>query len=189
MYHILGLPDLATEKEIKKAYRRLVKLYHPDKNKEANAEKKFIEITKAYDYLLDLKSGKIPRPYATVSPEEYKRRKEEQRRRQQEKKRREEKRKVIKEDYKYEKGRFDRYELRWIMLFFFINLFVSTSLGVMVTSWRGEYINDNKNLAIGGGVFALFILLNYISIKRILVYFKPRKKEIYEQYIENMRAV
>lgn len=48
---ILELPPNATEKEIKTAYRRLSKKYHPDRNPQPEAEDKFIEITQAYDYL------------------------------------------------------------------------------------------------------------------------------------------
>ena len=48
---ILELPSGATEKEIKTAYRRLSKKYHPDRNPQPEAEDKFIAITQAYDYL------------------------------------------------------------------------------------------------------------------------------------------
>lgn len=50
---VLGLNDGATEKEIKKAYRRLSKKYHPDVNPSESAVEKFIEIDRAYDYLLN----------------------------------------------------------------------------------------------------------------------------------------
>ncbi len=48
---ILELAPGATEKDIKSAYRRLSKQYHPDRNPAADAEEKFIEINRAYDYL------------------------------------------------------------------------------------------------------------------------------------------
>ncbi len=51
-YHqVLGVPANATKSQIKKAYRRLAKQYHPDRNKATNAAAKFDELTKAYDYL------------------------------------------------------------------------------------------------------------------------------------------
>lgn len=50
---ILGLKAGATEKEIKKAYRKLALKYHPDHNSAKNAESKFQEITTAYHYLLE----------------------------------------------------------------------------------------------------------------------------------------
>ncbi len=53
-YEVLGLERGASNEEIKKAYRRLAKQYHPDFNKDdAGAEKKFTEIKEAYDVLSD----------------------------------------------------------------------------------------------------------------------------------------
>lgn len=48
---ILKLPPDATEEEIKTAYRRLSKQYHPDRNPQPEAEDSFIAITEAYNYL------------------------------------------------------------------------------------------------------------------------------------------
>ncbi len=52
-YKILGVKRDAKEAEIKTAYRRLARKYHPDVSKEANAEKKFKEIGEAYEVLKD----------------------------------------------------------------------------------------------------------------------------------------
>ncbi|MBI4290764.1 MAG: DnaJ domain-containing protein [Betaproteobacteria bacterium] len=52
-YAVLGLDRSATEADIKKAYRRLAKKYHPDVSKEANAEEKFKEVAEAYETLKD----------------------------------------------------------------------------------------------------------------------------------------
>lgn len=55
-YKILGVPESASQDEIKKAYRKLAKKYHPDKNKDdAKAEAKFKEVSEAYDILGDEK--------------------------------------------------------------------------------------------------------------------------------------
>lgn len=52
-YDILGLNRDATAEEIKKAYRKLSKTYHPDVNKDLDASDKFQEISKAYSVLSD----------------------------------------------------------------------------------------------------------------------------------------
>lgn len=52
-YEVLGVSKSATEAEIKSAFRKLAKQYHPDICKEANAEEKFKEIQEAYAVLSD----------------------------------------------------------------------------------------------------------------------------------------
>jgi molecular chaperone DnaJ len=52
-YRILGVDRNASQEEIKKAYRRLAKLYHPDRNPDPSAEEKFKEINEAYHVLSD----------------------------------------------------------------------------------------------------------------------------------------
>ncbi len=55
LYETLGVSKNASSDEIKKAYRRLARKYHPDINKEAGAEDKFKEINAAYEILSDEK--------------------------------------------------------------------------------------------------------------------------------------
>lgn len=52
-YEVLGVPRDAGEKAIKKAYKRLAMKYHPDRNKDPDAEEKFKELAKAYAVLSD----------------------------------------------------------------------------------------------------------------------------------------
>lgn len=52
-YEVLGVSKSASKDEIKSAYRKLAKQYHPDLNKEAGAEEKFKEVQEAYDVLYD----------------------------------------------------------------------------------------------------------------------------------------
>lgn len=52
-YELLGVSKSATEKEIKSAYRKLAKQYHPDTNSAPDAEAKFKQISEAYAVLSD----------------------------------------------------------------------------------------------------------------------------------------
>jgi molecular chaperone DnaJ len=52
-YEVLGIEKGASQDEIKKAFRKLAFQYHPDRNKEPQAEEKFKEISEAYAVLSD----------------------------------------------------------------------------------------------------------------------------------------
>ncbi|MBB6675406.1 molecular chaperone DnaJ [Cohnella nanjingensis] len=53
LYETLGVGRNASADEVKKAYRNLARKYHPDVNKEPDAESKFKEVKEAYDVLSD----------------------------------------------------------------------------------------------------------------------------------------
>jgi DnaJ-class molecular chaperone len=58
-YDILGVTKSASADELKKAYRKKALEWHPDRNKSAEAEKKFKEINKAYEVLSDSKKREV----------------------------------------------------------------------------------------------------------------------------------
>ena len=52
-YKTLGLPRGASQEEVKRAYRKLARKYHPDVSKERDAEARFKEVNEAYEVLKD----------------------------------------------------------------------------------------------------------------------------------------
>ena len=52
-YKLIGVKRDATQDEIKRAYRKLARKYHPDVSKEADAETRFKEVCEAYEVLKD----------------------------------------------------------------------------------------------------------------------------------------
>lgn len=52
-YHVLGVERGASQEEIKRAYRRLARKYHPDVSREADADARFKEVGEAYEVLKD----------------------------------------------------------------------------------------------------------------------------------------
>ncbi|MFN4070002.1 MAG: DnaJ C-terminal domain-containing protein [Thermus caldifontis] len=67
-YAILGVPRNATQEEIKRAYKRLARQYHPDVNKSPEAEERFKEINEAYAVLSDPEKRKVYDTYGTATP-------------------------------------------------------------------------------------------------------------------------
>jgi len=57
-YEVLGVPKTASEAEIKSAFRKLAKKYHPDQSKEPRAKERFAEVGAAYEIVGDEKKRK-----------------------------------------------------------------------------------------------------------------------------------
>lgn len=66
-YKILKISKDATQEEIKKEFRKLVKEWHPDKNPDPSTKEKMAEINKAYEVLSDIERRKNYDKYFNVS--------------------------------------------------------------------------------------------------------------------------
>lgn len=67
-YEVLGIDRNASEEEIKKAYRKLARQYHPDVNKAADAADKFKEAKEAYEVLSDSQKRATYDQFGHVDP-------------------------------------------------------------------------------------------------------------------------
>ena len=74
-YQILNIDKDANQEDIKKSYRQLALLYHPDKNPSPDAEEKFKQISEAYQILSDPdkrsyynQMGTVPETNSFTSP-------------------------------------------------------------------------------------------------------------------------
>jgi len=66
-YRVLGLERGASREEIRRAYRRLARRWHPDRNRGKGAVERFLAIRSAYETLI----AALPRPAAVREQEEF----------------------------------------------------------------------------------------------------------------------
>lgn len=67
----LGLTETASKEDIKRAYRKKAKEFHPDRNAGPEAHEQFIFLTEAYEFLISLKAGNSKGQQSTGSFEEW----------------------------------------------------------------------------------------------------------------------
>ena len=72
-YEVLGVDKSATDEELKKAFRKLAKQYHPDANpnNKEEAEKKFKEVNEAYEVLSDKQKRSMYDQFGHSGPNGY----------------------------------------------------------------------------------------------------------------------
>lgn len=68
-YEVLGVQRTASEEELRRAFRRLARQYHPDVNKSPDAEAKFKEINEAYEVLSDAQKRRMYDQFGHAGPQ------------------------------------------------------------------------------------------------------------------------
>jgi hypothetical protein len=166
-FHILGLPVGASSADIKKAYKSLVRKYHPDINKAPDAHEKFIQIQQAYERLTEGKKSGFRFYNRTSSQKVYQKSKEEQRNEYLDalkKKVQEYRLGLITEDLKLESHLKNHPRKMYFKVLFFIPVFLILSLYFTVMGMILMYFGNDISEASTTMIFftLLFLLPFYL---------------------------
>lgn len=174
-YQILGVPENAGINEIKDAFRRRAKEYHPDINKSEGAHEKFIDISEAYSYLMDLHNNPPVNTAGAVTRDEYYRQwnaKERQKARQQAEYNARMRFEQFRRSSVYKTTNMLSHMLDYLLLFLGVFIIIAAALGLYT---QGLYIEeDGEQILNARGIVAnivvtvvgiLFILLSYSNIR------------------------
>ena len=171
-FSVLGVSPNATIQEVKKAYRKKVMLYHPDRNKSPSANSKFIEIDEAYDYICNLRSGKITQAtYVKKAPTPEEKRRKAFR-----------KAEIVKE-FMYQSQKLEREANTYYVLVCLPSMLILPILGAYIGHLTGSGL-------VG---FVLFLGLPAASIywlcKRVYDSFVPRRRKLSKEMKMKIRSL
>ncbi len=174
-YRILGISENAGIGEIKNAFRRQAKAYHPDINKSEGAHERFIRINEAYTYLMDLHGSSSSRQSGQVSQDEYYRQwveRERQKARARAAKRARMKFREFQNSSIYKTTNFLSHLLDYFLLLLGFFIIIAAGFGLYT---QGLYLEDNGEEVLNiRGIIAdlvitfagiLFIILSWSNIK------------------------
>jgi len=148
-YRVLGLTDTATLDEIKRAYRKKAKVFHPDKNKSPDAAEQFILFTEAYEFLINYKDGKVIGELTVGGPVEWEAERESARQQARQY-----------ADMRYEEfKKTDYYKTSQAAATVFEHLYFFSSVLIMLSPIWGAIINGATGFI--AGIFITFISVQY----------------------------
>lgn len=174
-YQILGIPENAGINEIKNAFRRKAKKYHPDINRSEGAHERFIDISEAYSYLMDLHNNPAGGPAGSGARDDYYRQwkaKERQKARQRAEYNARMRFEQFRKSSVYKTTNMLSHMLDYFLLLLGVFIIIAAGLGLYT---QGLYLEeDGEQVLNTRGIVAdiivtlagiLFILLSYSNIK------------------------